>query len=564
MVAGGSVSFALPPSATPNWILPIGVSGYGATYNSAIRNTLYPPLYLFDKTSNGTLGMDEKASAAQPPVYSPDGRTVSITLRNLTWSDGKPVTARDVEFFYNLVKAGKKQWSIYSEGRIPDNVTGFETTGQRSFRLHLDKKYNQDWFTANQLSRLIPMPQAVWDKTSDNGPVGDFDRNPKTAEKVFDYLVGQGKQLGKFSTNPLFKVVDGPFAIQDFSTRGQVTLRRNPHYTGPDPAHLDTVRFQTFTSSAAEYNVLLAGGVDYGYVPTSDLGQRAKLEGLGYRITPWDGWAVSYIPYNFNNPALGTVFKQRYVREAIQRSVNQDGIADVIWRQAATKTYGPVPQGTASKYLSPRQQRNPYPFDPARAKRQLAQHGWRTGSDGVAYCADPHACGPGIQKGTRLSMTVLSESGSDETTGMIQELKSSLSRIGVDLEISQRPLNSVLAATAQCKPADPSCGWQLSFFGTQGSWYYDADPSGERLFGTNGTSNLGSYSNPHADELIAETNESDDQFAMREYSAFLAEDLPVIWVPNPAYQVSAIDSALHGVTQDPLADLYPQRWYWTR
>jgi peptide/nickel transport system substrate-binding protein len=51
---------------------------------------------------------------------------------------------------------------------------------------------------------------------------------------------------------------------------------------------------------------------------------------------------------------------------------------------------------------------------------------------------------------------------------------------------------------------------------------------------------------------------------MLDYSALLAKDLPVIWLPNPPYQVSAIDTALHGVSQDPLAGLQPQRWFWTR
>jgi peptide/nickel transport system substrate-binding protein len=32
-------------------------------------------------------------------------------------------------------------------------------------------------------------------------------------------------------------------------------------------------------------------------------------------------------------------------------------------------------------------------------------------------------------------------------------------------------------------------------------------------------------------------------------------------MPNPPYQVSAIDSSLGGIVQDPLAGLQPQRWY---
>src|SRR5437588_8291795 len=44
-VEGGSVAFALPPSATPNWIMPIETPGYTASYNAAIQQILYVPLY---------------------------------------------------------------------------------------------------------------------------------------------------------------------------------------------------------------------------------------------------------------------------------------------------------------------------------------------------------------------------------------------------------------------------------------------------------------------------------------------------------------------------------------
>jgi peptide/nickel transport system substrate-binding protein len=48
---------------------------------------------------------------------------------------------------------------------------------------------------------------------------------------------------------------------------------------------------------------------------------------------------------------------------------------------------------------------------------------------------------------------------------------------------------------------------------------------------------------------------------MQAYSAYLAQNLPVIWLPNPDYQVSAIKTSLQGVLQNPLANMNPQQWY---
>jgi peptide/nickel transport system substrate-binding protein len=560
---GGTARFALPPSATPNWIMPIAIPGYGASYNGAIRATMFVPLYNYDGSS-GSVALNDPSSAAGPPRYSADGKTVTITLKPLTWSTGDPVTSRDVEFWLNLVRAGKDNWGKYSEGLMPDNIKAFHAVDEHTFTLTLDKAYNPDWFTANQLSLVVPMPQRAWDRTSADGPVGDHDRDPAGAKQVFDFLVGQAKKLGTYATNPLWKVVNGPFTLSGFTAAGEVTLTKNPKYTGPEPAKLDTVKFLTFTSSSAEYNVLRAGGIDYGYVPTSNLGQQSKLEAEGYRVEPWNGWSITYSPYNFNNPQLGKVFSQLYVRQALQHAVDQNAITSVIWRGSARVGYGPVPQDNDTKYLSQRQKSNPYPFDLDAARKLLADHGWKPGSDGVLACSAPQLCGEGIEAGTRLSLTMLTESGSDETDGTMQELRSEFSRIGVEMKVNAQPLNTVLANGTSCEPSDASCSWQLSYFGTQGSWYFPANPSGEQLFATGAGTNFGSYSDKHADELMTATNLSSSQQPMFDYSAYLTEQLPVLWLPNPPYQVSAIDTALHGISQDPLAGLQPQRWFWTR
>ncbi|HEY0579050.1 MAG TPA: peptide ABC transporter substrate-binding protein [Pseudonocardia sp.] len=566
-VTGGSVSFALPPGATPNWLLPISLPGFTASFNRAIRAELYVPLYLYSAAS-GTVGPDDAASAADPPSYAPDGRSVTITLKHLTWSDGNPLTSRDVEFWVNLARANKQSWAMYSSGLIPDNIVSFQALDEHSFTLHLDRAYNPDWFTANQLTRITPMPQRAWGRTGPDAPVSDADRTDAGAKQVFGHLVEQAKNLADYSTNPLWKVVNGPFTLASFSPSGHVVITRNPRYTGPDPAHLDTVTFLPFTSGSAEYNVLLAGGLDFGYLPTANLGQRPKLEALGYRIEPWAGWAITYAPYNFANPTLGAVFGQLYLRQAIQYAVNQPAIAEVIWRGTATPGYGPVPQDNDDRYLSEPQRANPYPFDPGRAGGLLAEHGWRPGGDGVLACAMPGTgpadCGAGIAAGTRLDLTILAESGSGETDGTMQVLKSELSKVGVGLSIKSQPLNSVLANSSSCTRGGGDCSWQLSYFGTQGSWYFEANPSGENLFATGASVNFGNYSSARADELITATTTGRSPDAMRDYSALLAERLPVVWLPNPPYQVSAIDAALRGVVQDPLGGLQPQRWYRTR
>jgi peptide/nickel transport system substrate-binding protein len=43
---------------------------------------------------------------------------------------------------------------------------------------------------------------------------------------------------------------------------------------------------------------------------------------------------------------------------------------------------------------------------------------------------------------------------------------------------------------------------------------------------------------------------------------YLAKQLPVLWLPNSAYQISVISPKLGGViAQDSTAHLYPSYWY---
>src|SRR5699024_746609 len=133
---------------------------------------------------------------------------------------------------------------------------------------------------------------------------------------------------------------------------GHVKLVANDAYDGSDPAQADVVNLMPFTSSGAEVNAVRAKSVDYGYIPTSALTQKKQYTSLGYEIVPWSGWSITYMPYNFNNPEMGTVFSQLYVRQALQHAIDQETIPSVIWHGAADPGYGPVPQNPSSEFLS--------------------------------------------------------------------------------------------------------------------------------------------------------------------------------------------------------------------
>ncbi|UQA91743.1 peptide ABC transporter substrate-binding protein [Streptomyces halobius] len=547
-VDGGTATMALPPAATPNWIFPIGAPGYLATYNSAIQNLLFLPLYQPEQKGD-TLTMESPRGLAEQPRYSDGNKTVSITLKKgYAWSDGTPVTTRDVKFWFDLIKHNKQEWAGYSPKLMPEDVKAFETVDDRTFRLRLDRAYNPAWFTANELQDFVALPAHAWNPRH-QGP-----------KETFARLMRHARQFSKFATDPLWKTVNGPWTIEEWNTSGQVSLIPNKEYRGPDKPHLDRVILKPFTTADSEFNVLRAGGVDYGYIPPSVMAQSAKFKEMGYRIDPWEGWAITYIVLNFHHPTAGPLLRQTYLRQALQHLIDQPAISRVIWHGSAAPTLGPVPAGLLEGA--------PYPYDPKKAKALLAAHGWADRGGGLR-CVRPgtgmRECGAGIKGGRELRFSLLSQSGSTETSHTMQVIKSEFGKAGITLDIRQQPLNTVLGTTVPCKKSEPACAeWQLGFFGTQGSWYFPPDPSGEKLFATGAPSNMGNWSDPRTDRLIRDTEYSDDPSALRDYAREVARQLPVLWTPNPAYQVSAIRNDLRGIDQNPTLSLAPQDWYFVK
>ena len=100
---GGVIKFAESPGASPNFILPLTTSATQSLYNIyQFINLMWPLIYL--PTPNEPT-LDYAHSMAYAPVWSDNDTVATVTLKHYMWSDGVPVTARDVVFFYNEVRA---------------------------------------------------------------------------------------------------------------------------------------------------------------------------------------------------------------------------------------------------------------------------------------------------------------------------------------------------------------------------------------------------------------------------------------------------------------------------
>ncbi len=576
--AGGTVTFAEQPGSPPTYIFPL-FSGANSGNNNItyLMPLMWLPLYWFGHPDSDQATINYQLSMADPPVFSGGGKTITMTLKNYQWSDGQPVTSRDLVFWMNLLLAEKNQYGAYVPGDWLDHVAGMSAPNPHTFVLRMNVAYNPTYLLYNGLSLLTPIPQHAWDKTSASGAVGSYDQTPAGAKAVYSFLNKESMSLSTWDTNPLWQVVDGQWHLKPgtgFQVTGQTIFVPNKRYSGPDKPKISEFEELPFTTATAEFEALKSGTVDYGYVPTTEIASSGSLTAQGYSVKPWYLWGLSVIVYNFSNPKYAALENQLYIRQAMQSLIDQPAYIKRIQLGYGTPTYGPVPTFPQTSFLDPAEKSNPYPYSPAAARKLLTGHGWTIPASGAATCAKAGSgagqCGAGIAAGTKLVIPLLYSTGFPAMDDEVQAMQSAFTSAGIQLVLSSAPTNTVGAdvytclgkTTATC-PAN-STVLTLIYSPTiiDEPTYY---PSDENIFECGGAGNPGNYCNKQVDRLLTElTTETGaaGQAALYAYQMYLAKQLPFMWFPNAAYQISVISPKLGGVTaQDSTAHIYPSYWY---
>src|SRR5581483_7701189 len=142
--------------------------------------------------------------ASGQPTWSNGGKSLTIPIRSgVKWNDGKPFTAADVAFTFNLIKANP---SLYTSGAPV--ASGATATSATSVTINFSKPQYANLFLIGQ---VYIVPQHTW------STVG----NPAT--------YSDPKPVGT-----------GPFMLDKFSPQGY-TLKQNPHYYNKSSLHVPEI-----------------------------------------------------------------------------------------------------------------------------------------------------------------------------------------------------------------------------------------------------------------------------------------------------------------------------------
>jgi len=609
VVRGGTVTWAESPGAPPNFILPYTPGSYASANNGAqFQVLMYRPLYWFGNGSSATL--NTALSLASIPHYEKDNTVAVLDVKHWKWSDGEPVDAADVLFWINMLRAVPTGWAAYIPGDFPDNVTNAIVTGKYQLTLDLNHAYSPTWFTSNELSQITPLPEA-WDITHVGAAPGSgrcatasyrsivingttsapLSASAKDCAAVYDFLSREAgynptnpsatdaSALSSYGTNPLWQVVDGPWHLVSLSSTGRAVFEPNPHYSGPDRPRISKFIELPFTSAIAEYNALLAGAVDVGYLPSSEITSSAPSPGTAgannpglagaYHLEVGVPWAINYFVLNYNSTGdggvAGRIFRQLYFRQALQSLVSQRTYIDKIYKNYAVPTYGPVPT-TPPTWASSLERSDLYPYSPHRAASLLSSHGWHVVRNGVSSCIRPGTgadeCGGGIPRGALLSFNLFYASGTPTLTQLMDDEAAAWAQAGIKVSLSEKGSNAVLGDATACATG---CSWEMANWGTTFAWSYDPDyyPTGGEIFGTGAGLNQGSYNSSTNDINLERAHTTASSQSLYTYEDYLARQLPVIWQPVVA-NLAEVKDGLQIGPLNPVYELTPESWYFTR
>ncbi len=420
----------------------------------------------------------------------PPATTITFRLRRgITFSDGEPLTARDVVFTYQLLMNPDIDAAVYR------NEYGLKFKSvQASDDFTVAFAFKKPFFDAFQEAAAFRvLPEHFY------GPLDE-------------------PQVGRINSLPGLLMGSGPYKVSvgptDWVPGREIVLERNERYWG-EPSPTQRLVFKEITSDVARLTAFRNGEIDLfyravpeqyiEYLEDKDLIARSQSVEA---FRPNDGYG--WIAWNQEKNGQPTPFADKRVRRAMTMLINRQQIIDT-----ALFGYGLIPSGPFNK-LSPQynQSIEPLPYDVSRAKALLAEAGYEDrDGDGVVES----------REGVPLSFKHTYPSSGNFWNNVSLVIKDSLAEAGVRLELD--PLEwSVFSEKVRSSDYDAiSMAWGANIETDVHHAFHSSNIG-------NGANNFPAYRNPQLDALIDQarvTLDEDERMAIwHEVHAILNEDQP--------------------------------------
>ena len=405
------LSSSLVPALAKDELV-IGMTQYPSTWNPNIDSMLAKSVIL-NMTARPITGYDAdwklvcllctelptiENGKARVEEYAPGKRGMAVTITlapRATWSDGTPVTTRDVLFTIEVGKHPQSGVNSQEEYRRIREVTVID---DKTFTLHVDRVTYD--YNAIDL-RLLP---AHIEREAFREPLEYRNRTR------FSDPTGPGLWFG-------------PYRITQITPGAQVVLERNPTWFGAPPFFRRIV-FRIIENTAALEANLLSGGIDYvlGELGFS-LDQALAFErrhGGRFNVVYKPGLVYEHIDVNLENPLLS----DKRVRQALLYGLDREAISQKLFEGKQPVAHSNIPP--LDPMYSPAAPH--YGYDPARARSLLEAAGFSEVRDGFRY-----------RNGQKLSLDFVTTAGNRTREQVQQVLQSQWRQIGVEIRLRNEP-----------------------------------------------------------------------------------------------------------------------------
>lgn len=488
-------------------------------YSRVIQSKVLEPLAMWD------LGKVEMVPyIAEHWKMSDDGLTLDVTLRrNVTFSDGQPLTADDVVYTWSIVQNPEiTDGAMYNYYRP---IKSCEKTGDYQVRFTFDKVHYENFMRAMEVEIV---PKHFMSKYSDR----DIRESP-------------GLLMGS-----------GPYRLENptqYTPGQQIELVRNERYWGP-PASFDRIIYRIIENESAELVAFRNGELDITVATPEQHLQMVKdkelVDTTQHLVYESVRSGYAWIAWNQKRGDKPTVFADKRVRQAMTLMIDRQRLLDELFHGMGRVASGPFhPMG---KQDNPSIE--PWPYDPQRAVALLEQAGFEKRGN-VMY----------TPQGTPFEIEFTYPSGSELIDKMVLFLKDNLARAGVILKLNPQKWALFSETLDQRNFEAITLRW--------GGGNVEADI--EQMFHTRSIAGSGDnvmqYRNPELDALIDKAhvtlNEEQRMEIWQKCHAILHEDQPYtfltfnsipLWLDDRIKNVQQIEGlGLNYVSTWPV----PIEWY---
>jgi len=462
---GGNLRLALS-DFPPNFNI-LNIDGNSAEVAAMMKATL-PRAFTLGPDGSTTVDTDYFTSVK---LTGTNPQVVTYTINpNAVWSDGTPVTWRDIASQIHSLSGADKNFAIAGPSGADRVASVTRGVDDRQAIMTFAKPY-AEWrgmFAGNGM--LLPASMTATPEVFNTGQ-----------------LDSPGPSAGPF----IFSSLD--------RTTQRIVLTRNPKWWGQRP-RLDSITYLVLDDAARlpalQNNTIDATGI--GTVDQLTIAQRTK--GISIRRAPAPSWSH----FTFNG-AHGAILEDKALRVAVSKGIDRQTIAKVV-------QYGLTSNPVALNnhiYVAGQEgyQDNSaiVPYDPAEASRELDALGWKF--NGQFRAKDGH-------------QLVIRDLFYDAQGSRVfaQIAQHSLARIGVKLDLVARSGSGFFTNYINVGAFD------IAQFG----WLGDAFPLSAltQIYQSDGASNFGKIGSPEIDDAIERTLEELDPGKARA----LANDLDkLIW-----------------------------------